>query len=61
MGDCVKNNIISKIWFFAAICFIIAGILGKNTIFIVLGCVYICIGCSNLKKKTKTKDNSEIK
>lgn len=55
----MKNNIIPKLWFFAAICFIITGILGKNTVFIVLGCAYICIGCSNLKKKTKGKGDAE--
>ncbi|WP_434799296.1 hypothetical protein [Terrisporobacter vanillatitrophus] len=53
----MDNNIARKLWFFAAICFIIAGIAGKNTGFTILGCAYICIGFS---KKKKTRDNDKV-
>jgi membrane protein implicated in regulation of membrane protease activity len=52
----VKSNTAQKLWFLAALCFVIAGIVGKNTVFIVLGCAYICIGSSIKKKKTIDKD-----
>lgn len=55
----MNNNTIAKIWFFAAICFFIVGVGNKNTVFIILGCSYICIGCSKLSKETKNKDNIE--
>ena len=55
----MKSNIIPKIWFFSAICFLIVGIGDKNTLCIILGCLYICIGCSKLNKKTKTKEDKE--
>jgi hypothetical protein len=55
----VNSNIAQKLWFFAAVCFIIAGIVGKNTVFIILGCAYICIGFSIKKKKTIDKDYEE--
>lgn len=40
-------------------CFIIAGIIGKNTVFIVLGCAYVCIDYSIKKKKNIDKDDEE--
>jgi hypothetical protein len=55
----MKSNIEQKLYFFASICFIIAGIVGKNTVFIILGCVFICIGYSNKKKKPIVKDDEE--
>ena len=54
----MNNNIAQKLWFFAAVCFIIAGIMRKNTVCIVLGCAYICIGTS-IKKKNIDKDDEE--
>lgn len=54
----MDNNATSKLWFFAAIFFIIVGISSKNTVFIILGCAYICIGFS-MKKKTTDKDKAE--
>ncbi|MBS5987929.1 hypothetical protein [Clostridium paraputrificum] len=51
------NNNISKIWFFAAVCFIIVGIASKNTTYIVLGCAYICIGCYKQNEKINSKDD----
>ena len=54
----VNNNISYKLWFFAAICFAIAGIVSKNITFISLGCVYICIGLSK-KRKFIDKDDGE--
>ena len=53
----MNNNTIAKIWLFAGICFLIVGLGDKNTVFIILGCSYICIGCSKLSKKTKNKDD----
>lgn len=55
----MSNSTIAKIWFFAAICFLIVGVRDKNTVCIILGCSYICIGCTNLSKKNKGKDNIE--
>uniref|UniRef100_UPI003BA9E345 hypothetical protein n=1 Tax=Clostridium paraputrificum TaxID=29363 RepID=UPI003BA9E345 len=55
-GGLVNNNI-SKIWFFAAVCFIIVGIASKNTTYIVLGCAYICIGCYKQNEKINSKDD----
>lgn len=55
----MKSNTISKTWFFAAICFLIVGVRDKNTLCIILGCSYICIGYSKLNKKTKTKVDKE--
>ncbi|RBP68867.1 hypothetical protein DES36_1025 [Alkalibaculum bacchi] len=54
----MEKNIARKLWFFGAICFIIAGIVGEKTEFIVLGCAYICIG-SSIKKKTIDKDEAQ--
>lgn len=54
----MNNNISYKLWFFAAICFAIAGIVSKNITFISLGCVYICIGLSK-KRKFIDKDDGE--
>ena len=51
----MSKNTTQKIWLFAAIGFIIAGILAERTVFIVLGCAYICIGLS-INKKTTDKD-----
>lgn len=58
-GGYVKSNAAQKLWFLAALCFIIAGITSKNTVFIVLGCAYICIGFSIKKKKTMGKNVEE--
>lgn len=55
----MNNNTIAKTWFFAAICFLIVGVRDKNTVCIILACLYICIGCSKLSKRTKNKDNIE--
>jgi hypothetical protein len=54
----MKNNSTRKLWYFAAICFIIVGIVDKNITFTILGCAYICIG-SSVKKKTIDKDEVE--
>lgn len=54
----MDNNAVSKLWFCIAICFIIIGIAGKNTVFIILGCAYICIGLS-MEKKAIDKDEEE--
>lgn len=51
-------NKISILWFFAAICFMIAGIIGKDVLDIVLGCAFICIGCS--KQKPKNNGSKKI-
>ena len=51
------NNNISKIWFFAATCFIIIGIVRKHATYIVLGCVYICFGFSKQNEKINSKDD----
>ena len=55
----MDKNITQKLWLFAAVCFMIAGIAGRNTVFIVLGFAYIGIALSITKKKTKHKDDEE--
>lgn len=45
----MNDKTIAKIWFFAAICFLIVGVKDKNTVCIILGCSYICIGWSKLR------------
>jgi hypothetical protein len=58
-GGYVNSNTAQKLWFLAALCFIMLGIISKNTVFIVLGFAYICIGFSIRKKKTIDKDAAE--
>ena len=55
-GGLVNNNI-SKIWFFAAACFIIIGVATKHATYIVLGCSYICFGFSKQNEKINSKDD----
>lgn len=54
----MNNNIAYRLWFFAAICFVIAGIIDKNIRFIILGCIYMYFGFSK-KKKSTDKDGAE--
>ena len=54
-------NKISILWFFAAICFIIAGIIGKDVLNIVLGCAFICIGYSKQKPKSISIRKKSVK
>lgn len=48
----MNNKLAQKLWFVAAACFLIAGAIGKNTVFFVLGCAYIAIGASVNKRNT---------
>jgi hypothetical protein len=58
-SDHANSNIVQKLWFFAAVCFMIAGMVGKNIVFTILGLAYICIGSSTKNKKTIRKDDEE--
>lgn len=55
--DLMKKNKISKLWFFSATCFMIAGILDKDMLDIVFGCAFICMGCSVIKQKTNSNND----
>lgn len=58
-SDHAHSNLTQKIWFFAAVCFMIAGIVGENTVFTILGLAYVCIGFSTKDKRTTQKDDEE--
>lgn len=45
----MKKNITSKLWFIAAIGFIISGILAPNSTFIILGCTFTIFGFQHMK------------
>lgn len=53
----MNNNKISKLWFLSAICFMIAGIVGKAGVYIILGCAFICIASSKREQKTNSNDD----
>ena len=54
----MDKNITGILWLFAAICFLIVGVVNKNSVFIILGCAYICISFSR-KNEANNEDNSE--
>ena len=54
----MDKNITGILWLFAAICFLIVGVVNKNPVFIILGCAYICISFSR-KNEASNEENSE--
>lgn len=53
----MSKNTTSKLWFIAAIGFMISGILDKNIAFMVLGCSFTIFGCQHMKPKNENRDN----
>lgn len=56
----MNKNTAHNLWFLAAICFIIVGIVNKNIIYLILGCSYVCIG-SSIKKEDEHKNKNKNK
>lgn len=54
----MNSKITQSLWLVAAVCFFIAGLIGRNKLDIIFGCGYICIFLLNVKK-TKDKDDLE--
>ena len=48
----MKRDMAKKLWLFAAVCFILLGIVDKNIAFIALGASYVSIGFSMNSKKS---------
>lgn len=48
----MKKDTTKKLWLFAAVCFILLGIVDKNIAFIALGASYVSIGFSMNSKKS---------
>ncbi|WP_292466254.1 hypothetical protein [Methanolobus sp.] len=52
-------SIIAVLWYVAAIFFFAAAGIGKNSVYVALGALYICIGSLNLRLYYKHKNHNE--
>ena len=55
----MKKNTTSKLWFIAAISFMISGLLDKNVTFITLGCAFTVFGCKHIQPKHENKESNK--
>ena len=52
-----RNKIITLLNFISGICFFIAALIGKNYVFIPIGCCFVVLGILNGKDNNNDKEN----
>lgn len=57
MGNNEKKNSKTALFFGAGVCFLLAAIFNKDTLDIVLGCAWVCIGLMWVRKNRKSSED----
>ena len=52
-----RNTIIVALNFLSGICFFLAALIGKNYVFIPIGCCFVVLGIVNQQKKNADDDD----